>query len=261
MIEHHKQTIEKVIDHFKKDDTFLALLIVGSVAKGLETAGSDVDIILIATDREYQKRIASKNIHVVLRDICDYPGGYVDGKIHDIGFLEEIADHGGEPARFAFKDAIVAFCRDSRIEQLVEKISAYPSGEKKRKLESFHSQIRVLMGFIAEAETRKDIYYLNHAVKELALFGGRLILAHNNILFPYHKWFLHEVRNAPDRPETIVELMEKLLAEPSKANADLFAECVLNFRQWPMPQPNEWVRFMEDSEWNWRNGNAPVGEC
>jgi len=261
MREHHKQTIEKVIDHFKNDEGFLALLISGSVAKGLEDAESDIDIMLIATDGEYQRRIASKDIHVVLRDICDYPGGYVDGKIHDVEFLEEVADHGGEPARFAFKDAIIGFCRDPRIEELLKKITTYPLHEKEQKLASFNSQIRVMLGFIAEAEKRKDIYYLNHAVKELALFGGRMILAHNNILFPYHKWFMHELRNAADKPDDIVELMEQLLGEPSKANADLFAECVLNFRQWPMPEPNEWVRFMEDSEWNWRNGKAPVQEC
>ena len=44
MMEHHKQTIDKVIDHFKDDKRFLALIIGGSVAKGLEKADSDIDI-------------------------------------------------------------------------------------------------------------------------------------------------------------------------------------------------------------------------
>lgn len=258
MREHHKQTIEKVIDQFKNDDAFLALLIGGSVAKGLETAESDIDMMLIATDEEYQRRLASKDILIVLRDVCDYEGGYVDIKVHDVRFLEEAADHGSEPARFAFKDAMIGFSRDPRIEELVKQIPIYPHHEKEQKLISFHSQVKAMLGFIYEAEKRGNTYYLCHAVKELALFGGRMILAHNNILFPYNKWFTHELRNAADKPDDVVELMEKLLKEPSKANADLFAECVLNFKQWPMPTPNEWVRFMEDSEWNWRNGKAPI---
>jgi len=261
MMEHHKQTIDKVIDHFKDDKRFLAVIIGGSVVKHLENADSDIDIMLIATDEEYKKRTAKKDYHIVLTDICDYEGGYVDGKVYDLQFLREAADHGSEPARFAFINADVVICRDPEIKKLLHEIAVYPQEDRSAKIASFHAQVRVMLGFIFEAEKRGDKYFLVHAVKELVLFGGRMILAHNNILFPYHKWFMHELRNAPDKPDNIVDLAETLLEKPCKANADLFAECVLGFKDWPMPQPNEWIRFMEDSEWNWRYGRAPVQDC
>ena len=72
---------------------------------------------------------------------------------------------------------------------------------------------------------------------------------------------MRQLQNAPDKPENFLELADVLLKEPSKKNADLFTECVLNFKDWPKPpHGNDGVcaRFFEDSEWNWKNSPAPV---
>ena len=39
-----------------------------------------------------------------------------------------------------------------------------------------------------EASRHGNLYTLTRAASQLALFSGRLILAHNRMLFPYHKW-------------------------------------------------------------------------
>ena len=56
MRSHHQDAIEKFAQYVKENPKFIALIIGGSIAKGLELEDSDVDGIIIATDEEYQKR-------------------------------------------------------------------------------------------------------------------------------------------------------------------------------------------------------------
>jgi hypothetical protein len=81
------------------------------------------------------------------------------------------------------------------------------------------------------------------------------------MLYPYHKWFIRQLQNAPEKPDTMLPLLESLLKEPSKNNADLFTECVLKFRDWPKPaNGNDGIctQFFEDCEWNWHHLAIPV---
>ena len=112
--------------------------------------------------------------------------------------------------------------------------------------------------FVGEAEKRGDAYLMMHASSQLVLFGGRMILAHNRMLYPFHKWFTTMLRRAPDKPENFLTLMDGLLAEPSKARADAFCECLFNFTEWDIPGEGWGVRFMHDSEWTWRNGSPAI---
>jgi hypothetical protein len=103
-------------------------------------------------------------------------------------------------------------------------------------------------------------YLMMHVVSDLVLFGGRLILAHNRMLYPYHKWFLRTLQDAPQKPDDLMALIDQLLNEPNKANADRLCEAILNFTAWETP-PEGWpARFMEDTEWAWRRGSAAVGD-
>jgi hypothetical protein len=101
---------------------------------------------------------------------------------------------------------------------------------------------------------------LLRSAADFALFAGRLILAHNRILFPYHKWFMHELRSAPEKPDDLIDAMERLVREPCLENANPVLASVANFRDWEKPLRNPAAQFMEDSEWNWREGLAPVAD-
>src|SRR5512143_2937769 len=106
---HHQRAIDRVIDRFKGDPNYLALLIGGSLVKGYGDENSDVDFMLIATAEEYARCRLDRTLTYYSADLCDYPGGYVDGKIVDVAFLEEVADRGSEPARAAFEKVFVAY--------------------------------------------------------------------------------------------------------------------------------------------------------
>jgi hypothetical protein len=256
MLAHHQQTIDRLSAHFQSDPTALALIIGGSVAKDLCRADSDVDFMLVVSDEDFARRTQANAFHFFSRDFTDYPDGYVDGKIIDRAFLREAADHGSEPARAAFDSAFITFSRDPEIVDLLQRIPVYPEAEHRAKIQSFYAQVQAFQWFVSEAEKRNDPYLMMHAVSNLVLFSGRMILAYNRILYPYHKWFMTALRRAPHKPADLIERIDTLLAEPSKAHADALCDSVLTFTDWETT--DIWpVQFMRDSEWNWRYGCRP----
>jgi hypothetical protein len=258
--EHHRRAIDKLTERFRQDPDFPALIVAGSVAKGIESENSDIDAVLVATDEEYVKRKASNNLHYFTKDDCDYPGGYVDGKIVDMQFLRDVADHGSDPARAAFVGAWIAYSHIPELEKVFSRIPVYPEGEHQERIRSFYAQVEAWRWYVGEGERLGNRYLLMHSTSQLILFGGRMILAHNRILYPYHKWFLHVLRNAPLKPDGFLGLIERLLEQPSKQHADTFCEGLFGFTEWDKP-PEGWpARFMEDSEWNWRYGPAPIAD-
>ena len=68
------------------------------------------------------------------------------------------------------------------------------------------------------------------------------------------------LRQAPEQPEGLTEALERLLDEPSLDRANPVLGGVMNFRDWGQPTHDAGLRFMEESEWNWRDGRAPVAD-
>jgi len=258
MLEHHKKVIEGLVEEFGEDARFPALIVTGSVAKGRATREADVDVHFVATDEEFERRRAKREYSYIIKDACEVPEVYVDGKVVDLGFLKDCAERGSEPARYAFVDAFVAYSRIPELEEILSRIPVYQEEERAEKMRGFFAQVKYLMWLIPEAEKRGDRYTPARAAADLVLFGGRLILAHNRMLYPYHKWFTYELGRAPEKPEGLIELAEKLLERPSKATAKAFGESVVNFTEWEKPEEG-WVSwFMENEEWNWRKGKPPL---
>jgi hypothetical protein len=67
---------------------------------------------------------------------------------------------------------------------------------------------------------------MTQAVAHMTLYGGRLLLVYNRVLYPYHKWLMYELRHTEKKPANFIELMEQLLAQPSKEHAQAFCDCL-----------------------------------
>jgi hypothetical protein len=251
---HHERTIVRLVETFGDDPRYPALIIGGSVAKDRAGEYSDVDILLVATDEEYARCAATGDTGYFNDTLCDYPGGYIDGKIIDLAFLTEVAERGSEPARAAFVGTFPAYSRIPGLAALLARIPVYPEAEQAARIRAFWGQIMILNWFIGESEKRNDPYLLAHAVTNLVLFGGRLILAHNKILFPYHKWFMYEIRRAPHKPDNFVALAEDLLAHPGPTRALAVCDSLRTYYGESMDMHEAGARFMWDSEWSWRTG-------
>src|SRR5512136_2338829 len=145
---HHQRTIDRLIDRFEDDPHYLALIIGGSLVKGYGNESSDVDFLLIATDEEYARRQPKRAFAYYATDLCDYPGGYVDGKIVNVAFLEEVADRGSEPARAAFEKVIVAYSHLPQLDDLLWRITAYPEAGHVEKIRSFYAQLLAMQWYL-----------------------------------------------------------------------------------------------------------------
>jgi hypothetical protein len=98
------------------------------------------------------------------------------------------------------------------------------------------------------------------AVARMVLFGGRMILAHNEILYPYHKWFTRVLAGAADRPPDLMERIAAVHAEATEASLLSLWATVKNFRAWEGSERSWPAQFAIDSEQNWLAGATPVDD-
>lgn len=257
---HHQKAIQKLADHFSKEEGYLAVIVGGSVAKGVETEYADIDVMLVVSDELYERRREENALFYFSMEFCDYPGGYVDGKIVNLQYLQAAAERGNEVTRAAFEGAFAAYSEIPGLDDLLSKAPVYQTEEQHEKIRAFYAQFECAYWYFGEALRRDDKYLRSHAVSSLILYGGRLILAHNKILYPYHKLFMTALKGAPSKPQNLMDLIEALLDKPSAESARAFHDAVAGFRQWNEP-PEFWsVRFMKDTELAWLDNRAYVGD-
>jgi predicted nucleotidyltransferase len=257
---HHIQTIQNVKEYFERDPEVLALLLSGSLAHGFESSTSDVDIMIFISAENQQKRFQSGQLTFFTTELCTYEGGYVDGKYISLDFMKQVMEKGSEPARFAFEGSQVLFSKIEGFEQEIRRVGEYPIAEKSERIKRFRAQLEAWHWYCGEALKRGNQYLLGVAVSKLILFGGRLILAHNEMLYPYHKWFLKVLEKARDQPADFMACLQALSAEPTIENIEAFYEKVKTFQAWN-ENPYGWgAQFMLDSELNWMDGKTPVDD-
>ena len=260
MLPHHSQSIQNVKEYFERDPEVQALLLSGSIAHGFQTSTSDIDIMIFVSEADYQKRFQAGQLHFFNKDLCTYKGGYVDGKYLSLDFVKQVLEKGSEPARFAFEGRQVLFSRVSGFAEEIGKIAKYPVSEKAERIKRFYAQLEAWHWYCGEALAKENRYLLGMSVSKLILFGGRLILAHNEMLYPYHKWFLKVLEGAREKPSDLMACIQALTEAPTAENVETFYETVKSFQPWS-DNPYSWpVQFLLDSELNWMDGKTPVDD-
>ncbi len=260
MYPHHEQSIQRVTDFFQNQPHVLALLLGGSLAHGFAEAFSDIDVMIIVSADEYQRRFDHQELQFFNRDLCTYPEGYVDGKYISVDFLNQVEEQGSEPARFAFQDSRILFSQLDGLEAQIQRIAAYPVADKSNRIMRFHAQFEAWYWYMGEANKRHNPYLAGAASHKMILFGSRMILAHNEVLYPYHKWLFPVLASVPDQPAGLLEALTNLSQQPTLANATNVYRLISDFRAWehgPTPWPN---RFLLDSELTWMYGATPIDD-
>lgn len=258
MSPHHEKALADIVADYKEDKTVIALLLTGSLAHGTAREFSDIDLTIIVAEEEFQQRKDANNL-THWQDLSDYyQGGYLDVKFTSIEFLQKVAQHGSEPARYAFLDCNILFDHSNNIASLIDSVTKYPTEEKAMNIKRFHAQLEAWNWYCGEAIKHDNAYLLGHSVSNLILFGGRIVLALNEILYPYHKWFINTLTNAPIKPPHFIDNINSLLINKSEQDIHHFYSSIKQLlddieldENWPQ-------QFMEDSELNWLNGFPPV---
>lgn len=259
MYAHHEESIANLVRHFEDDPEPRAVLLAGSIAHGFENPESDVDLLLIVTDEDYRARAAEKRLNFFDVECCTYEGGYAEGKYLSERFIEEVAEKGSEPARFALHDASVLVAREDYSDCL-QRIGRYPAEGKDDRISRYFAQVEAWHWYATEAIRLENDYLLGTAISKLALFGGRLILTDNELFYPYHKWFVRVLESAPDKPDAFMEAFHALHRAPTLESVTRFRDLCVFHKNWSTPEGGWPVQFLFDSELNWLGGDPPVDD-
>lgn len=257
---HHTQSIQNVREYFQRDPDVLALLLAGSIAHGFETPASDVDILIVVSDEDHKRRLEENCVHFFNMDLCTYEGGYVDGKYLGLSFIEQVKQKGSEPARFAFAGSRVLFSKVEGLADEIRKVAEFPKAEKAERIKRFYAQFEAWHWYCQESLRLRNPYLLGTSVSKFILFSGRLILAHNELLYPYHKWFLRVLQEANDKPDGLLDAMDLLTVSPTTENIECLYEKIKMFQPWTDGEFSWPTQFMFDSELNWMDGRTPVDD-
>ena len=260
MHDHHEEALANTIQSASADCTCVACILVGCVPRGWARPESDIDVVYVVTDEEFSRRRKAAELQFYHHIKTAGTTVDVDGKIADRAFLEAVADGGIEPARAAFVDAELCYTEDHDLAAVLERIPVYPEDKRRERIRTFYSQMRAYRWYLGEAESRDDPYLRHHTASQLALFGGRLLLAHNRELFPYHKWFTRVLAEVPEKPPETMSLLNRLLRERTHTSAESFAGTIESFSDWDVPEAGWPVRFLLDREWQWRRGQPALEE-
>jgi len=256
---HHQKAIDALTRKFERDPEPTAVFLAGSIAHGFASPGSDVDLVIVVPDDVHAAREREGRLNFFDLEVCDWEGGYAEGKVVSESFLERVATSGSEPARFALHDARPLVARVDYA-GVIERIGRYPVEGKVERLRRFFAQVEAWHWYVGEALRREDAYLLATAVSKLALFGGRLVLTRNETLYPYHKWFLRVLESVDDKPEALMDALADLLAEPTSSRAARFRELCLFHGDWEPPAAGWPAQFLVDSELNWLDGEPPIDD-
>jgi predicted nucleotidyltransferase len=261
MYPHHIQSIRNVTEYFQHDPEVLALLLGGSIAHGFETPASDIDLMIFVSEEDHKNRFAENRIHFFNTELTTYEGGYVDGKYSTQAFVKQVMEKGSEPARFAFAGSQILFSKIKGFEEDVRKAAEYPVADKAERIKHLYAQFEAWHWYCGESLRLKNQYLLGTSVSKFILFGGRLILAHNELLYPYHKWVLKVLEGAKEKPAGLLASINVLNESPTAENIETLYEKIRNFHPWTNDPLFSWpTQFMLDSELNWLDGKTPVDD-
>lgn len=258
---HHAASIQNLVTALEQDPSVLALVLAGSIAHGFARPDSDIDVAIVVETAEYRRRQHDERLQYHNTALCTYPG-YVDGKYVDVDFLRLVAARGSDPARFAFKDSRVLFSRIPDLEGLLADIVRFPVEQQRARIDRFVAQLLAWRWYYGEAVRQENRYLIYLALQKVVLFGCRIVLTENEMLYPYHKWLLRVVETAPRQPSGFLASVEELLTNASPGRVDGFCQQVLAFagvdraeadRIWPS-------RFMRDTELTWTTHEPPVDD-
>lgn len=251
MLPHHETALENVRRYFEPLAAVEAVFLAGSIAHGYAIASSDVDILIVCTDDDYQSRKERGELLFYNEALAGCEGCYIDGKYVNRAVISLVAEKGNEPTRFAYKNLVPILCRDPEIHDLVQSAGRYPQEKQERNSRKFYSHMRAWMWFFHEAKKKDNLYLETRAVSEFVFYASRALLAANARLYPFHKWLLAELACCDLKPDRIIERFELLLKERRTELIEEICADVQELRDWGVGDRDWPGDFYDDVESVW----------
>lgn len=260
MYKHHEQSIENMKDYFRKHGA-IALILAGSVAKGTERAGSDLDGVVILSEEKYAEKEKNHTTTETIDGLCTYEGGYFDIKYMTKEYLKDLAEKGSEPARNGFMKARILFSNDAEIEDILPLIPVFQKTEKKEKLLSFYSDFWLNYHYFLKS-CPIDGYMKMNTIVEIIYSIYRMILQENEILFDCNRRLEQQVESVSEKTVELVRLGRKLAASQSIQDAGQFVDKFVEITTYMPPKDLSVVltRYSKDFQEWWRQPRPNIKE-
>lgn len=254
----HEEALAAYVDGVRARPEALAVVAVGSVARGDERPDSDVDVYLVVTDDHFAEAVAHDRFAWIERRGQDYPGSYIDIKLASPRYLAAAAERGDDPTRASFRGARVAFSRMEGLPELLERIATLPSEVWDQRVRSYLAQAHLYGGyFLRQAVERGDEFLLRHASVHLSLAAARALLAHARILMPGPKYISALVSSTP-APPGFRDAWERVLRAPSTQTAATLLAVLDRLVESPLSGDEKLSVFIRDNELTWLRGTTPA---
>ena len=206
---HHRRAVEELITLFKDKEGVIALVFGGSVAKHMERPDSDIDGMVIVTPEFYEEmKKQNRTAETIPMGDCAYPGGYFDVKYMTKDYIRDAAEKASEPTRNSFISSKVLFSGDPEVTELVGRIPVFQKQEYEDKMLSFYSDLQLNYHYFWQI-CRPEGYMKLRTASEIVYCLYRMVLQENGILFPCNRRLEDFVKEAPDKPEHLVECCEE----------------------------------------------------
>jgi hypothetical protein len=258
--DHHRTTIDRATARLRDRDDVVAVLVGGSIAHGFAAETSDVDLLIVVDDADWERRLASGEVTELDFESATYEGGYVDSKYTSMGFLRDVAAQGSEQARFAFDGVRVAWSRIDGVEDACRAAARYPIEDRDERIRAFHAQLEYWQWMFHEGDRSGNDYVRTLAAPNVVLFAGRLILAHNAVLYPGVKWLVRVLHGVAEQPAGLGTAVGAVVARPDRASVDRLVDLVRGFRDWGVAGHSWGARFMVDTELAWMRGRPAIAD-
>ncbi|SDG64515.1 nucleotidyltransferase domain-containing protein [Microbacterium pygmaeum] len=257
-MEQHERALDAYLETVREEPGVLAVVVVGSVARGQERPDSDVDVYLVVDDEHFAAASESDRFAWIDRAGLDYPGSYIDVKLASPGYLEAAAERADDPTRASFAGARVAFSRLAGLESLLARIVLLPDEVWATRIRSNVAQARLYGGyFLPQAVERGDAFLRQHAGLHLALAAARAALAAGRVLHQGPKYISHLVRTVPT-PDGFVSAWQAVLDHPEIENARVLMGLVDTWLDEDLSPDDALSVFIRDNELAWLRGTIPT---
>ncbi|KAA9108165.1 nucleotidyltransferase domain-containing protein [Microbacterium rhizomatis] len=261
-MEQQERALVAYVDAVRDEPGTLAVVVVGSVARGTERPDSDVDVYLVVDDQRFAAETAAGRFAWTDRAGLDYPGSYIDVKLVSPSYLEAAARDADDPTRASFEGARIAHAKGGfaaeRLAPLIEMITTLPEPVWAERIRSFRAQAHLYGGyFLAQAIDRNDPFLRRHAGIHLALAAARAALAANRTLMRGPKYISALVRAVPT-PDGFVDAWQNVVDAPDVQSAEVLLGLLDEWFGDEIDPDDALSLFIRDNELAWLRGTVPA---
>ncbi|MGN6198442.1 nucleotidyltransferase domain-containing protein [Humibacter sp.] len=257
-MEHHDRALAAYLDDVRRDPDVLAVILVGSLARGSEREDSDVDLYLVVTDERFARETDAGRFAWTDRHGLDYPGSYIDIKLASPAYLHAAVERGDDSTRASFSGARVAYAVEPGFDDLVARISALPDAAWNERVRSHVAQARLYGGyFLVQGAERGDEFLVRHASVHLTLAAARAALAAAHVLMPGPKYISKLVRSVPS-PDGFVQAWDRAVREPGTQSGSDLLNRLMEWLGNGVTSDETLSTFIRDNELSWLRGGVPA---